>query len=574
MSSAPSIPETAPFTPEQRQWLNGLLAGMFSGNEALGASEPVAKKPEVVVLYGSQSGNTETLADSFGERLNASGFQANVVSMEDHEEVDLASKEHVLLLSSTWGDGDPPDSAIGFWEKLSAEDHPRMEKLQFSVLALGDTNYLTFCEFGKQLDSRLEALGATRMAARVDCDTDFEEPADKWFSAVLTGLESTTGAGTKTETSTAPPKKAWGRSNPFPAKLKTNLELNSKESARDTRHFEIELGDSGLSYEAGDALGVIPTNCPQYVEDLLQAAGYTGDEPIGDKTLRQALTEDYAITLPSPKLMIEFASRADSAELTALLDDKEKMADYLWGREIVDLFVEYPKARWSAEEFVGLLSKMAPRLYSISSSSKAHPGEVHLTVARVGYETHGRERKGVASTFLSDRIAEDGAVPIYVQPNKHFKVPADTQAPMIMVGPGTGIAPFRAFLEERQATHSPGKNWLFFGNPHESSDYLYQEQLEAAKADGSLARLDLAWSRDGAEKVYVQDLMRKSAQELWAWLEEGAYFFVCGDAKRMAKDVDKALHAAIETAGGKTPEEAAAYVNDLKTSKRYVRDVY
>jgi sulfite reductase (NADPH) flavoprotein alpha-component len=508
--------------------------------------------------------------------------------MEKYETVQWATEQNVLVITSTYGEGDPPDAAQSFWSWLKSDTAPRLENLRYSVLALGDTNYSEFCAFGKSCDERLAALGAQRLYERKDCDVDYEGPAQEWTEAVFANLSVSIGAAAPA-TAPAPVAVAtpdssaaeigYHKKNPFPAPLLKNLRLSRDGSAKDVRHFEIGLAGSGLAYEVGDALGVYASNCPQYVTELLGALGLDGEEAVNaagsEMPLRLALTNHFDITKPSSEMLAAAAKRSPGSDLAALVapERKDDLKKWLYGRELIDLLGNLAQP-FNATEFAALLKKLAPRLYSISSSLKAHPEEVHLTVGAVRYEMHGRVRKGVASTFLADRVGEIGRAPVFVQPSHGFKPPGHGDTAMIMVGPGTGIAPFRAFLEERQAVAAKGKNWLFFGDQKRASDYLYEDSLEAWKRDGFLTRLDLAFSRDQAEKVYVQTRMIEAAAELWAWLEEGAHFYVCGDASRMAKDVDAALHQIIESAGGKSADEAKAYVTKLKSDKRYQRDVY
>ena len=379
----------------------------------------------------------------------------------------------------------------------------------------------------------------------------------------------------------ADPTALYSRKNPFPAKLKKNRKLTAEGSAKDTRHFEIDLADSGLAYEVGDSLGVFPTNNPALVEEILGVLGFSGEEPVTDPngntvSIREALTRSYVITEKDKKLLAAIAEKDPTAAYFIPMTTPEGRAEleaYVWGREVIDPLLAHPAAKFTPEEFVKCLRKLQPRLYSIASSQKANPTEVHLTVAAVRYETHGRKREGVCSTFLSDR-ADNAPVPVFVHTAKHFRVPEDPSIHAIMVGPGTGIAPFMAFLQERKATGATGKNWLFFGDQKSSTDFLYREELEAWQQEGVLHKLSTAFSRDQAEKVYVQHRMLEEAEELFGWLEQGGYFYICGDASRMAKDVDTALHQVVEKAGGKSPEEAAAYVEELKKSKRYRKDVY
>jgi sulfite reductase (NADPH) flavoprotein alpha-component len=596
MSQIPFIPESAPFTADQRLWLNGYLAGLFSdanlaANAMAGLSAAAAPPKPLVVLYGSQTGTAEGLAKKMKTEASKRGFEPKVVDMAKYDSLDLSKESNVLIVTSTYGDGDPPANAQGFWNYLSSETAPRLEHVQYSVLALGDTNYPAFCQFGKVCDARLEALGAKRIYPRVDCDLDYDAPAKAWTDAVFNTLLFSSSNGASPEAAPLAPSAAsavsaaaeaslpFSRKNPFPARLLTNRPLNGEGSAKEVRHFEISLEGSGLTYEVGDALGVQPANCPALVSDLLVVLGCDGEEAVktpdgAEMSLRLALLQHCDIGKPSMDFLKAAAVRTKSGDLPQLIDPSRNadLKKFLWGREIVDLLADMSE-KFSAQELVNLLRKLQPRLYSISSSPKAHPGEVHLTIAAVRYESHGRARKGVCSTFLADRAA-DAPVPVFVQPAHGFKLPADGAVPVIMVGPGTGIAPFRAFLEERRATNAPGRNWLFFGDQCRATDFLYRETLEGWVADAHLARLDLAFSRDQAEKIYVQQRMLEAAGELWSWLEAGAHFYVCGDASRMAKDVDAALHQVAQTVGGLSAEAAAEYVKKLKTDKRYQRDVY
>ncbi|MEW6304771.1 MAG: assimilatory sulfite reductase (NADPH) flavoprotein subunit [Verrucomicrobiota bacterium] len=601
MKSVPYIPNSAPFTAEQRAWLNGYLAGLFANaNEVEEASRAVtpAKAPEpLLVMYGSQTGSAEGLAKRLAKEAEKRGFAPRVMEMNAFASADLAKESRLVIVTSTWGDGDPPDNAVAFWQHLNSDAAPKLEHLHYAVLALGDKNYADFCGAGRKFDERLEKLGAKRIHPRTDCDVDYEGAAKGWLEGLWPALDKVSGGAAKPAEDgglrvedgkgAAPPpapaaEKGWSRNHPFPARLVTNRKLNAAGSAKDTRHFEISLEGSGLSYEVGDALGVMPANCPVLVEELLATLGFKGEEtvksPAGSEvSLHEALLRHYIITQPGPSLIQAAAERAKSAEVLALLapDKKPDYDQWLWGRDIVDVLLGCKGAQFAPEEFVGFLRKLQPRLYSISSSPKAHPGQVHLTVAAVRYEAHGRAKKGVCSCFLADRtVLNETPVPVFVQTSHGFRLPTDTERPVIMIGPGTGIAPFRAFLEERRATGAKGKNWLFFGDQCQAYDFLYQEELEAMLKDGALTRLDLAFSRDQKEKIYVQNRMLENAAELWSWLEAGTHVYVCGDAKRMAKDVDAALHEVIQKAGGRTPEQAAEYVAKLKAEKRYQRDVY
>lgn len=559
MSSVPYIPDNAPFSPEQRAWLNGFLAGMFSRAPAGAGAEASAKPLQpLTILWGSQTGTCEGLAKQASKEAGKRGFAPTVVDMAEIDPGKLAGEKNVLVITSTYGDGEPPDNARLLYDSVRAEGAPSLEGVSFSVCGLGDTNYTQFCQCAKDFDAVFEKLGATRIADRADCDLDYDTPFVTWLEAALDALGSQPATGSGQSNDVEPD--GYSRSNPFPAKLLTVHNLSGEGSAKEVNHVEFSLEGSGLEYEVGDALGVYPHNCPELVAEVLAALGCDGEEavqsPVGTEIpLRRALTEFYDLSKPAPELL----------ESLGVSNDVFHVIDALHATGGVAL---------KPVDFVSKLKRLQPRLYSISSSPRAHPGEVHLTVGAVRYEAEGRSRKGVCSTFLPERGSAIESIPVYVHANKAFKPPADPNIPMIMVGPGTGIAPFRAFLEHRAATGAAGMSWLFFGDQHEAYDFLYRDELAAMKEAGTLDRLDLAWSRDQEAKVYVQDRMLEQAREIWAWLERGAYFYVCGDASRMAKDVDAALHKIIESAGGKTTEGASEYVRKLRAEKRYQRDVY
>jgi sulfite reductase (NADPH) flavoprotein alpha-component len=593
MTAIPYIPETAPFTSEQRAWLNGFLAGLYANgapgqipNSPPNGQLPKAGEP-LLILFGSQTGSAEGLAKRLAKESEKRGFAPRVLALNEYEQANLAQGGKAIVVSSTWGDGDPPDNAANFWSWLQSDAAPRLESLQFAVLGLGDKNYSEFCGAAKNFDSRLESLGARRLIARGECDADYETDARNWVDGLWEKLRGLPGAnGTTSNGHTAPlnghavaAKPTFGKSNPFPSKLLKNVLLNKPGSVKEVRHYELSLDGSGLAYEVGDALGIVPRNCPALVNEMLTLLGSNGKEAVNagnvSVPLREALTKHMEICRPSRELLSAVANRLPGSELAALLapERRDELKKWLWGRDVFDMIRLLDKP-FSTVEILPLLRKLSPRLYSISSSPIAHPDEVHLTVSTVRYESFGRGRKGVASTFLADRIGNSDFVEIFVQPSHGFKPPMNGEAPIIMVGPGTGIAPFRAFLEERHICGGKGKNWLIFGDQKRAVDFLYEEQLTSWHQNGHLTRLDLAFSRDQAYKVYVQDRMLENAATLWAWLEDGAYFYVCGDASLMAKDVDVALHRIIASAGNKSADEAQAYIAKLKSEKRYQRDVY
>ena len=590
VSLVPVLPDSAPFTPEQRAYLNGFLAGLFSyapasaAGAAAGTAASTRLQP-LTIVFGSQTGTAEKLARRMAKEAGKRGFAATVQDLVSYPIASLATEQNLLVITSTYGDGEPPDNARGFADALKSTALPSLASVRYSVCGLGDTNYAKFCGFARELDARLEQLGAVRVLPRTECDVDYEASFSAWLGQALTSLNTAgTAAISPTalvdSTEPAPAPKGYDRQNPFRSRLVANRRLNAPGSEKDVRHLELSLEGSDLSYEVGDALGVVPRNDPNLVDELLRQLHATGTETVSGSDgkmipVRDALLTVHEITrVPSP-LLQWMAKRTGDATLArvAAPDANGELTQFLRGREIVDLLAAFPDSGLTVAEFVPLLRKLQPRLYSISSSLKAHPGRVHLTVGTVRYESLGRRRLGVCSTFLADRTQEATEVLIFVHRNTSFRPPAPDQA-LIMVGPGTGIAPFRAFLQERRATGAAGRNWLFFGDQRAGSDYLYQEEISAYQNDGLLNRLDLAWSRDQGQKVYVQDRMRAAADELWQWLDAGAAFYVCGDASRMARDVETTLLEIIQSAGSRTPEGAREYLQQMKSGRRYQRDVY
>lgn len=562
----------AGFTPEQSTWLSGYLAGL--------SPQPAAVAAPLTVLYGTESGNCEALADQVVKAAKKKGVKASMKNLADLKPEDLSGFEQMAVIISTWGDGEPPEAVEGFYEAfLKAE--PDLKGTRFSVCALGDTSYEQYCETGKVFDSRLEALGSERMTAREDCDVDFDDAFGAWLDLLLVEVGSAGAVVTDFAAVASIPTVEYGKKNPFPAEVLEVVVLNGERSAKETIHLELSLEGSGLTYEVGDALAVVPINAEDVVQDLLKVTGFSEAEEVeikgGDVVpLGTALRHRLDITALSRAIARKYAALAENTELARLLSDEatSEFREWIWGRQIVDLLEAFPIKGLTAQQFVSVLRKLPPRLYSIASSIKAHPGEVHLTVAAVRYEGHGRDRKGVASTFLADDAPAGTKVGVYVHRNNNFRLPEDDEKPVIMVGPGTGIAPFRAFVEERGERGAKGESWLFFGDQKYSYDFLYQLEWQDHLKEGNLSRLDVAFSRDQPEKVYVQDVMREQAEELYEWLKKGAYFYVCGDAERMAKDVHETLIGIVESEGHLSREEAVAYVDQLKKDKRYQRDVY
>jgi sulfite reductase (NADPH) flavoprotein alpha-component len=563
----PVIPETAPFTPEQRAWLNGFIAGVFAKASAAPAPAPDETLRPLTTLYGSQTGTAESLAKRAAKLAGQRGFAAAVVDMAQATAQKLAQEPNLLVITSTHGDGEPPDNARALHAALRDISAPKLPGIRYSVCGLGDTNYLRFCQAAKEFDEALGKQGAVCVAPRVDCDVDYEKAFSGWLDAALAALGA--ASGPMPAPAAAEVQSGYSRKHPFPAPVLVSRNLNGPGSSKQVHHVEFSLAGSGLAYEAGDALGVWPQNCPELVAEILTRLGCDGEEAVvladGTSTsFRLALTNRCDLGRPTPELAARFAAPSPSG-------GPEYGTPCL---HVIDLIAARPETRLVPSELVRLLRPASPRLYSISSSPTAHAGTVHLTVAAVRYDAHGRPRKGVCSTFLSDRVVpNETQVGVYVHHNASFRPPPPDR-PMIMVGPGTGIAPFRAFLHERRAVGAKGKSWLFFGDQRCATDFLYADEIADLQREGVLTRIETAFSRDQEAKVYVQHRMLEHAAELYAWLEEGAHFYVCGDASRMAKDVEAALLQVIASAGGKTPAEAAEYVQALRAAKRYCRDVY
>lgn len=580
-------------TESQKIWLSGYLSAQsVSAQEAAGtpaaavsaeAPAPAVSK-EVTVLYGSQTGNAQGLAENAGKQLEQSGFQVTVSSMSDFKPNQLKKVTNLLIVVSTHGEGEPPDNALSFHEFLHGRRAPKLEDLRFSVLALGDSSYEFFCQTGKEFDQRLEELGGKRISPRVDCDRDYDEPAAEWLEGVLKGLNEAGGGSAAPAPAAASQtgESSYSRTNPFRAEVLENLNLNGRGSNKETRHVELSLEGSGLTYEPGDSLGVYPENDPELVELLLKEMNWDPEEIVtlnkqGDvRPLKEALISHYEITVLTKPLLEQAAQLTGNDELRELLapGNEENVKAYIEGRDLLDLVRDYGPFSVSAQEFVSILRKMPARLYSIASSLSANPDEVHLTIGAVRYDAHGRERKGVCSILCAERLQPGDTLPVYVQHNQNFKLPKDPETPIIMVGPGTGVAPFRSFMQEREETGAEGKAWMFFGDQHFVTDFLYQTEWQNWLKDGVLTKMDVAFSRDTEEKVYVQHRMLEHSAELFEWLQEGAAVYICGDEKHMAHDVHNTLLEIIEKEGNMSREEAEAYLADMQQQKRYQRDVY
>jgi sulfite reductase (NADPH) flavoprotein alpha-component len=591
MSGQPLLPKTAPFTSdqitaingimaafttEQRSWLSGFLVGYQAGQMTGVAAPPAAQaKIPLTILYATESGNAEGVAADARKAAAKLGFAATILDMAEAEPATVAKAANLLVIASTWGEGDPPERAAEFYHALMAGTAPRFDDVRFAVLALGDTAYANFCAVGRQLDARLEALGGRRITDRIDCDVAYEDSAAAWIAGALDEIREGAGddaapAGSVIHVdfaTAAPAESPYDKAHPFAAEITDHVNLNGSRSAKETIHLELSLAGSSMTYEPGDALGILANNDPAMVEAILNVTGLDGDESLHDLLARQ-----HDVTTLTPPVIQAYAQLTGEAGVRALLEG-EGSAGWLEGRQIIDLFEAFPH-RLTADQLVAILRPMPPRLYSIASSLKYVPEEAHLLVGVLRYQSQGRDRRGVASTCLAERRAVGDTLPVYVKPNRHFRLPSDSTVPIIMIGPGTGVAPFRAFIQEREALGVRGRSWLFFGDRNYTYDFLYQLEWQEHLKSGALSRIDVAFSRDQPEKAYVQHRMWDRRAEFYSWLEDGGHVYVCGDEKRMAKDVHCMLQRIVSECGGRDADAAEAYLTDLRRQGRYQRDVY
>ena len=582
-------------TPEQARWISGYFAGLDAGLLRSGGNDIAPlQSPQgrtLTILYGTETGNSRDLAKALAAGASERGLLAKVSDLADYKVRQLKDEQDVLFVVSTYGEGDPPQPSVAFFEFLEGPRAPKLEGVRYSVLALGDSTYEFYCEAGKRIDKRLEELGATRLGPRVECDIDYDDPAASWSEKLIEFLAAEADANAqflRGEAQGGQSRKGLSlvrttpvhdKKNPFPATVLENIRIVGRHSTKETRHVELDLGGSGLAYQPGDSLGIVPANDAGVVEELLAAAGIADDVEVTVKkssvSLASALTSRFEITTATPRFIEQWAKLSGASELQELnrADAAAERVRFLEKHHVVDIVRRFPVGGVDAESLLAGLRPLQPRLYSLASSQAAVGDEAHITVSPVRYELHGTQRGGVASTQIADRLEMGDTVPVYIQENPHFRLPAD-DVPIIMIGPGTGVAPFRAFLQEREARAAAGQSWLFFGERNFRSDFLYQAEWQQWLKDGILSRLDVSFSRDGAEKVYVQHRMLERSRDLYAWIEEGAHLYVCGDEKAMAHDVHDALIQVIGREGELSWEEAEDYLRRLSADHRYQKDVY
>lgn len=592
-------------TPEQKVWLSGYLVAnqqLTSGTSdtqgsQIGAvskdtetmlqqNEPTIQpeKRAITLLYGSETGNAQGLAEIFEERLSNIGHNVTLKAMDEFKPKNLKNVEDLFIITSTQGEGDPPDNAAELHEFIHGRKAPKLEGVRFSVLALGDQTYEFFCQTGKDFDKKLEELGAERLYERVDCDVDYEEDAEKWMANVINTIDSapegTQSEQVVSESIKSAKEKKYSKANPYQAEVLENINLNGRGSNKETRHIEFLLDNFGEEYEVGDCLVVLPQNDPALVELLMSTLGWDPGDQIqisedGDTiSLEEALTSYFEITKLTRPLLQNAAAYFDNEALEDKVQDSEWIQNYIEGRDFIDLLNDFPPEELEPEDLYQILRKLPPREYSISSSYQSLPDEVHITVGAVRYNTHGRDRSGVCSVQFAERIQPGDTVPIYLKRNPNFKFPKDGDTPVIMIGPGTGIAPFRAHMQEREEYGYKGNTWLFFGDQHFTTDFLYQTEWQEWLKDGVLEKMNVAFSRDTDQKVYVQHRIAEHSKEFNEWLEKGASIYICGDEKNMAKDVRQAIRNVLVKEQNLTEEDAESYLKQMKKDKRYQRDVY
>ena len=575
---------TTDFTPAQLAWVSGYFWGVLNQQPGSNAATPApaAEMPGITLISASQTGNARRVAEALRDDLIAAKLNVTLINAGDYKFKQIANEKLLIVVASTQGEGEPAEEAVALHKFLFSKKAPKIDNTAFAVFGLGDTSYEFFCQAGKDFDAKLAELGGERLLDRVDADVEYQAAAAQWRARLVDVLKARAPAapsvqvaasGAVNEVHTSP----YTKEAPLTASLAVNQKITGRDSEKDVRHIEIDLGDSGLRYQPGDALGVWYQNDPALVKELVELLWLKGDEPVTVEgktlSLAEALQWHFELTVNTGNIVENYATLTRSETLLPLVGDKAQLQHYAATTPIVDM-VRFSPAQLDAQALVELLRPLTPRLYSIASSQAEVESEVHVTVGVVRYEIEGRARTGGASSFLADRVEEEGEVRVFIEHNDNFRLPANPQTPVIMIGPGTGIAPFRAFMQQRAADGAEGKNWLFFGNPHFTEDFLYQVEWQRYVKEGVLSRIDLAWSRDQKEKVYVQDKLRQQGAELWRWINDGAHIYVCGDANRMAKDVEQALLEVIAEFGGMDIEAADEFLSELRIERRYQRDVY
>ena len=574
------------FSSHQLAWLSGYLWGMINQNPISDVSVSAAITPEetVTIISASQTGNARRISEQLRERLINEKINVNLVNAGDYKFKQIDKEKLLVIVASTQGEGEPAEEAVSLYKYLYSKKSPNLAGTCYAIFALGDSSYEKFCQAGKDFDTRLAQLGATSLLERIDADVEYQTIADEWLENLTQILKArvptqstsqllTAQVGSVNEIHSSP----YSKTAPLTASLLSNQKITSRDSQKDVRHIEIDLGSSGLCYQPGDSLGVWFDNDPVLVDELVALLWLQGDEEVFiDKqrhSLRDALIYQLELTQNTHLIVEKYAQLSKDDALLALISDKKAILHYAQTTPIVDM-VRQAASQPKAQEFIDLLRPLTPRLYSISSSQAESEDEVHATVGVVRYDIDGKARTGGASGFLADRLNEGDELRIFIEHNDNFRLPTDESKPVIMIGPGTGIAPFRAFLQQRDNDGATGKNWLFFGNPHFVDDFLYQVEWQRYVKDGLLTHISLAWSQDQSQKVYVQDKLREQGKEVWDWLEQGAHIYVCGDANRMAKDVEQALLDIISQYGSMDIEQADDFLSELRVTRRYQRDVY
>ncbi|MFV0548201.1 MAG: NADPH-dependent assimilatory sulfite reductase flavoprotein subunit [Limnobaculum xujianqingii] len=577
---------TSGLTPVQLAWVSGYLWGLTDREintltAAIPSSTSAATARPVTILSASQTGNARRLATQLRDDLSHAGLSATLVNAGEYKFKQIDQERQLIVVASTQGEGDAPEEAIALYKYLFSKKAPALSQTQFAVFGLGDTSYENFCQTGKDFDRRLEELGAKRLLARVDADVDYQSLAEQWSHQIVERLKAEVPASLPSSAAhtqgISENHSKYTKQQPLIASLSVNQKITSRSSDRDVRHIEIDLGDSGLSYQPGDALGVWFQNDVELIEVLLSELSIDGDTQVEvqgkPQPLKDALKYHYELTQNTTAIVEFYANHSSDSRLVELLTNKARLQEYAHNTPIVDM-VRHAPSSMDAQTLLTMLRPITPRLYSIASSQEEVGSEAHLTVDVVRYNVDGNARTGGASGYLADRLEEEGDIAVFIEHNDNFRLPDDPSTPVVMIGPGTGIAPFRAFMQQREAIGAEGKNWLFFGNPHFTSDFLYQVEWQRYVKSGLLNRIDLAWSRDQQHKVYVQDKLRENGSELWQWIQDGAHLYVCGDANRMAKDVERALLDVVSTHGAMDPEQADEFLSELRIDKRYQRDVY